>query len=196
MSPLYHRMFGKERVTMGKQLYCSHFFNHLLYVVFFGEWLNHSFHPFELISSTKNTKLVHIGSHKRLVQMTDVNGLSPFQVTSYNNSQKYREKKFVAGKAMLFDRLGGEVVGYVIEETDTLLHIKIDNLSHDVVRMKRPIFNGEEGRFSYDEANENDNFYKWVEYHPIRFKLMKSGKVNFTINRMHINVDEDVIVKI
>jgi hypothetical protein len=98
MSPLYYRMFGKERVIMGKQLYCSHFFNHLLYVVFFGEWLNHSFHPFELISSTRNTKLIHIGSAKRLIEMTEVNGLSPFQVTSYNNSQKYREKNLLLGK--------------------------------------------------------------------------------------------------
>ena len=47
--------------------------------------------------------------------MTDVNGLSPFEVTSVNKSQNYRKKQFVAGIAMLIDQVsGGEVVGYVL----------------------------------------------------------------------------------
>ena len=33
-TPYYYRMFGKERVIMGKQLYCSFCLNHLLYLVF------------------------------------------------------------------------------------------------------------------------------------------------------------------
>jgi hypothetical protein len=97
---------------------------------------------------------------------------------------------------MLVDKVsGGEVVGYVIDECNNFLNIKIDNRSNDVIRMKRPIFNCEEGRFAFAE-NENENSYNWVEYHPIRLKLMKSDRMHFTINRMHINVDEDVIVKI
>ena len=97
---------------------------------------------------------------------------------------------------MLIEKLsGGEVVGYIVDECIDYINIKIDNQMNERIRMKRPIFNSEDGKFEFE--NPPNDLYHWVEYHPIRFKLMKSGKVNFSIyNRMHINVDEDVIVKI
>ena len=110
--------------------------------------------------------------------MTEVNSLSPFQVTSYNKSQKYN-KKIIAGNAIVINSISGrEVVGYVVDEYTNDIHIKIDSETDDIIVLKRP------------------ESYNWDEYHPIRMKIMKSGKINFTINRIHINKDTSLIIKV
>jgi hypothetical protein len=130
------------------------------------------------LSLPRNTKLIHIGSAQRLIEMTEVNSLSPFQVTSYNKSQKYN-KKIIAGNAIVINSISGrEVVGYVVDECINDIHIKIDSETDDIIVLKRP------------------ESYNWDEYHPIRMKIMKSGKINFTINRIHINKDTSLIIKV
>ena len=177
-------------------MYCSFFLNHLLYLMFFGDWHNHSFLPFELIHSTKKTKLIHIGSCNRLIKMTEINELSPFSVMSWNELLGYNENSFIAGKAIVMDGITyAEVVGYVIDECKETVTIRLDsNEVNENVVLLRPQYNKERGMFVY--LNEPTSTYKWVEYHPIRMKIHKRGQIYFTVNRVQINKDDDVIVKI
>jgi hypothetical protein len=207
MATNYSRMFGNERVIMGKQIFCSYFLNHLLHLIFFGEWDHHSFFPFEVIDATKNTKLIHIGSAKRLFEMTEVHGLSPFRLSGgYNNSQKYNETRFIAGKVVLMNGITyGEVVGYVCDEDRDTISVKIDSDENtedsdentedgSVIVLLRPKYHKKEGKFEY--FSRNIDVYKWVSYDPIRIKLSRRGQLYFTMNRITINKDDDVIVNI
>jgi hypothetical protein len=141
--------------------------------------------------------LVHIGSAKRLKEMADINGLTPFSVDGRNSSQNYNECYFIAGKAILMNGVTfAEVVGYVVDENAETVSVKIDSneTNENVVVLLRPKYVKEEGKFEY--WNMGTDLYKWVEYHPIRMKIRRRGNIYFTINRIHINKDEDVIVKI
>jgi len=129
--------------------------------------------------------------------MTNCNGLTPFCVNGMNVSQKYNECYFIAGKAILTNGVTcAEVVGYVVEESVETVTVKIDSneTNENLVVLLRPKYVKEEGKFEY--WNMATDLYKWVEYHPIRMKIRKRGMIYFTINRIHINKDEDVIVKI
>ena len=102
---------------------------------------------------------------------------------------------FIAGKAILRNSVtNGEVVGYVVEEDNQQMKIKIDNELNDIIELARPVYNREEGKHLY--SNLDTDLYKWIEYHPIRFKIFKRGMVQFTINRIHINKDENIIINI
>jgi len=195
MKANYSRKFGNEKVLMGKQIFCSFFLNHLLFLTFFGDWHNPSFLKFELIESTKSTKLIHIGAATRLREMVCVNRLSAFYFEGWNASQEYTQSYFIAGKAVLMNGVThGEVVGYVIEESNEKLKIKIDSSIIEIVELSRPIYNCKEGNFLY--TNLPTDLYKWIEYNPIRMKIYRRGWVQFSINRILINKDDDIIINI
>ena len=120
--PNYTRSFGNERVIMVSQIFCSYFLNHLLTLIFFGEWINHSFLPYEVIHTTKKTRLVHIGCKDRLKKMFEINGLSSFERVHK------KQRMFVAGKAILKNgATSAEVVGYVVNEDVSTVSIRIDS---------------------------------------------------------------------
>jgi hypothetical protein len=197
MKPHYFRMFGKERVVMNKQMFCSFFLNHLLHLTFFGEWCNHSFLPFEVVGKTRNEKLVHIGSGLRLMEMTTINKVSPFQVDTFNRSQKYTENRFVAGKVILYNGItNAEVTGYVLNESVNEVEVKIDSVTanNDIIKLPRPKYNSVVGTFEYSNLIFDD--YKWVSYSPIRLKIRRKGQIYFTINRIVCNKNDNSIVNI
>ena len=51
-----------------------------------------------------------------------------------------------------------------------------------------------EGMFHYDDGPFE--IYKWVIYHPIRFKIYKSGQIYFTANTIKLNLNDDAIIKL
>ena len=127
--------------------------------------------------------------------MVCVNRLSAFYFEGWNASQEYTQSYFIAGKAVLMNGVThGEVVGYVIEESNEKLKIKIDSSIIEIVELSRPIYNCKEGNFLY--TNLPTDLYKWIEYNPIRMKLYKRGWVQFSINRILMNKDDDIIINI
>ena len=123
--------------------------------------------------------------------MSTVNRMSAFSVDESNLNVCY----FIAGKAILRNGVtNGEVVGYVVEEDNQKMKIQIDNEMNETIEMARPVYNNEEGIHVY--SNSATDLYKWIEYHPIRFKIFKRGMIQFTINRIHINKDENIIINI
>ena len=88
----------------------------------------------------------------------------------------------------------GKVVGYVIEESNDKMKIKIDNSTNDIVELSRPFYNCKEGNFLY--TNLPTDTYKWIQYNPIRIKIFRRGWVQFSINRILMNKDDDIIINI
>ena len=105
---------------------------------------------------------------------------------------------FIAGKAILKNgATSAEVVGYVVNEDMATVSIRIDSneeAGQDILKKIRPKYNKKEGAFHYDDGPFDT--YKWVKYHPIRFKIHKSGQVYFTANIIKLNLHDDTIIQL
>ena len=129
--------------------------------------------------------------------MTEVNKMSPFQVDTFNRSQKYTENRFVAGKVHLYNWItNAEVTGYVLNESVNELEVKIDSVvaNNDTIKLPRPKYNSVKGTFEYSNLLFDD--YKWISYNPIRLKIRRKGQIFFTINRIVCNKNDNSIVNI
>jgi hypothetical protein len=183
--------FGKEKVTMNNQVYRSFHFNYLMELTMFGS--NPSFSllfPYEVVHRTKKQTIIHIGSHSRLSNLFTFGGIDASMF------EKDGLKYVCCGKVTLkVNRDGRICVGYVIDETQQLLKIRIVGVD-DMITIVRPKYNEKEGRYVYEtKADDTESaIYSLVQFSPVRFKINKSGSSSYIYSRICLNAMNNIVL--
>ena len=162
-------------------LYCSIVLNHFVQLTFSGSWSHPSLLPFELITTTSKTKLIHISSVKRLVEMTTVSNKT-------SNDCVWT----MGGRVIMRNILSGqEVLGYVKGENEIKMKIKLMNTANDEIVVNRPRFIIASGEWIYPQNEEGS--YLMIKYDPIRIKITKTGRMIFTMTRILLDKDGNMM---
>jgi hypothetical protein len=81
------KTFGKERFVLGDKIFRSFYFNHLLKLTAFGDWNSLSrLNVREIVQRTRMTRIVHVASKRRLVELFCLNGVCPFIIDDDSSS--------------------------------------------------------------------------------------------------------------
>ena len=183
--------FGKEKITMKNQVYRSFHFNYLMELTMFGS--NPSFSllfPYEVVHRTKKQTIIHIASYSRLSSLFTFGGIDASMF------EKDGLKFVCCGKVTLkMNRDGRICVGYVIDETQLLLKIRIEGVD-DMIGIKRPKYDEKEGRYIYEtKADDTESAtYSLVQFSPVRFKINKSGSSSYIYSRICLNAMNHIVL--
>ena len=175
--------FGKESVVLHSQAYRSFFMNYLLKLTIFGNPSFCNLFPYEIPYSRKKQTVIHIYSHRRMSELFSFGGLDASEL--YKDGVKY----FVCGKVNL--RKGKKnVIGYIMDEDEEMLHVKVEGERQNI-RIKRPEYNSEHGRFEYekDPRMAQALTYSLSQLWPVRMKIMQSGQVSYILSVYTFGVD-------
>ena len=185
------KTFGKERFELGSQLFRSFFLNYLLKLTFFGSNFS-KLCPNEIVYRTNKSIVVHISSQKRIVELFTHNGVCAFEYTSDGNNVGERKRYTCGGKVVVKENRGKclECIGYVLDEGDGKLNIKLEN--GEAAKMIKPKID-EYGNWVYHHHNDDEQ-YQIVQYWPIRLKLLNSGYVHMTLNKFKLSDDDNIII--
>jgi hypothetical protein len=148
--------------------------------------------PNEIVYRTKKSVVVHISSQKQIVDLFTHNGVCAFEYTCDGSDVGDRKRYTCGGKLVLKENRGKcrECIGYVLNEYDDKLCIKLEN-GGDVEMIKPTI--DDFGNWVYHHHNDDED-YRIVQYFPIRLKLLNSGYVHMTINKFNLSDDDKIIL--
>lgn len=109
------KTLGKEKFELGDKVWRTFYFNHMLKVTIFGEWDSFSRVQKEEITYRKRmTKVIHIASRRRLMELFSLNGVCPFTM---EDDGRRNAVYCCGGKVVLKDILSGrEGIGMVDDE--------------------------------------------------------------------------------
>ena len=135
---------------------------------------------------------MHISSQKRIVELFTHNGVCAFEYTSDGNNVGERKRYTCGGKVVLKENCGRckECIGYVLDEGDGKLSIKLEN-GEDAKMIKPKI--DKLGNWVYHNCNDDEQ-YKIVQYWLIRLKLLNSGYAHTTLNKFKLSDDDQLIL--
>ena len=83
-------------------------------------------------------------------------------------------------------------VGYVIEETQFTFTVKFDG--NKVVVVKRVFFI--DGSYRYSDEMPVGNEYKITCYSPLRMKVFVSGRLSYSLNRIFIDKENNIVYNV
>ena len=136
------------------------------------------------MKKTKRVTVVHIASFTRMCKIFEIAGLSavffPKELLSYS----------CAGKVSLMSKGSNLVkVGYIIRDTKLSFTVRCA-AAKDIV-MRKPRF--ENGEYIYKDCSDRRNELFITQYWPICLKLSIGGTISFTLNRLVLNEDNNVV---
>ena len=176
-------VFGRERVVLNKQGYRSFYLSHLLKLSLFGSPLYSNLLGHEIIYRKKNQTIVFFYSHRRISDLFVFGGLNGTEFLK--DGMNY----ICCLKANLRNQRGRNIIGYVMDEIDDTLLIKVDG-QRRYVEIERLQYDGENGRFIYVNGTQADH-YSLTELWPLRMKLNRSGQSYYIISTHCYGVDND-----
>ena len=172
--------FGRERLVLNKQVYKSFFLNHLLKVAIFGSPLFSTLWHHEIVHRTKKQTVIHMLSHRRLSTLLKFGGMDA--TTFHKNGTVF----VCCAKVNLM--IGGRnIVGYVIDEDEFVMKIRIDG-EEEMLEMKRPRYN--DGRYMYetdDSGYQGSDSYSLTELWPVRIKINSTGICSVILSSTTLN---------
>ena len=200
-------MFGNERVIIGAQVYRLFYLSPLLSRTIFGSPLFSSLTWYELKYDTKKNVVIHIYSHRRIMELLTYGGLSAASFLHSNPESNFKYK--ICGKVNLKrTRDGKNVIGYIVDEhnENDMLDIKLYELidpetgRDTVIKVKRPPYNREHGGYMYDADEENVpvgqiETYSLSQIWPTRIKINRTTGVSSIVCTIYTYNDEHTMVE-
>ena len=123
----------------------------------------------ECIDKTKRVTLIHIASRHRMMELFTLNKENGVNFKKYFDENEDEFYKYsCAGKVNLVKN-NLNIIGYVIEETNTLLRVQVEGLDDEedkIFTIKRPKFDLENWKYVVGNC-KNKLGYKVTEYWPI-----------------------------
>lgn len=181
--------FGKERTILYSQLYRKFHINYLLETTIFGSPSFSYLFPYEIVHRTVGECIIHIASLRRLNELLTLGGLSAC-IHVKSPGMNYG----CCGRVELMNRRQQKIVGYVLDETNTNLRVKVDGTNqHNYIEIARPVYDTMNGMYIVDQANfddDNDNQLLLSQYWPCRFKINKSGSCSIILSRLSFNDEQ------
>ena len=159
--------FGNEVVKLQGQKYRNFYVNYLLKLTIFGCPLYSNLLGHEIPYKTKKQAIVSFYSYKRMEETFDFGGL---KATVFYKDQK---KCLCCPKVNLKTRSGMNIIGYVMDEENDELRVKVEG-QDEYICMRRPEYDNENGKFMY--SAECSGSYLLSEIWPVRIKLKISGQ--------------------
>ena len=135
---------------------------------------------------TFNEVTIHISFYSRFKMLFTLNSL-----TSVKFEKHYRVF-LCCGKVMLRDRNNRSIVGYIMDEDAHHLHLHLENDTSITINM--PVYNTTDRKHVLNYRSSNG--WSIAEYHPIRMKVNRSGRlaVMFTTITYKVVDDKYVII--
>ena len=87
------------------------------------------------------------------------------------------------------------VVGYIMDETEDKIHVKIDGSNQNYIEINCPVYDAANGKYNIFEPNFDiaNIQFSLSEYRPFRFKINKSGSSSIILSRLSFDDEESVI---
>ena len=195
--------FGNEKIRIGTQVLCYFYVSPLLMFAIFGNSpLFSSFHDYEIKYDKKNLIIAHIYSHRRLLDLFTYAGLSA--VSFLHPNQKSTLKYIACGKASLKSRDGKHIIGYIVNEMNDELEIKlhefIDNATGEdkIIKVKRPLYVRDQGKYIYEEIGQQEEegtvgqieTFSLYQIWPTRIKINRHTGASCILCSIHTYDDE------
>ena len=184
--------FGKERIVLYSQPYRKFHLNHLLETTLFGSPSFSSLFPYEIVHRTVGECIIHIASLRRLDQLLTLGGLS-----ACIHMKKPGLNYGCCGRVELMNRRKQKIVGYVLDETNATLRVKVDGTNqHNYIEIARPVYDTINGMYIVDEANFDDDIDNQLllsKFWPCRFKINKGGSCSIILSRLSFNDEQTAI---
>ena len=182
--------FGNERVVLYSQPYRKFHLNSLLLTTLFGSPSFSSLFPYEIAHRTAGVTIIHIASLRRASEVLTLGGLSGVihvKTPGLNFGG--------CGKVILVNQMEQYVVGYIKDETQDKIHVKIDGSNENIIEINRPVYDSANGKYNILQPNfDNANIqFALSEYWPLRLKLNKSGSCSIILSRLPCNDEQSVI---
>ena len=175
--------FGDEEVVLGNQSYRALHLNFLVRLSLFGDNFD-GLKYWEIVKRTKHVVVVHIASYARMCQIFGIADLSAVKFTK--GSLLYT----CAGKVSLFSKSRNRImVGYVICETK--MKFTVHCSCEDDITLRKPRF--KDGVYIFDDCTDYEKDVYIAQYWPIRFKVSVSGATSFTMNRLVLDNEFNIV---
>ena len=175
--------FGDEEVVLGNQVYRAFHLNFLVRLVLLGDDFD-GLKEWEIVKKTKRVVVIHIASYTRMCKLFQIAGLSA--VSFLKDSFTYT----CAGKVSLLSKSSNlTMIGYVMRETKSSFTVRCGRAKEIVVRKPRL----ENGIYMYDNCCDYSKDVYIQQYWPIRFKVSISGATSFTVNRLVMNKELNIV---
>jgi len=176
--------FGDERLRLGSQSFRKFNLPYLLRLSLFGEEYS-NLHDNELVKKTARRIVLHIASMRRVKKLFTVENECGVSFLEINRTLS------CCGKVKMKNRNGGNMLGYIIDETKLEFKIQLEN--NDVVWLDRIKWSRERKSFVY--GNMLDCKWMITQYWPIRCVIISiSGDSKLTLNRFAFNRRNNKII--
>ena len=176
--------FGNERVVLYTQCYRKFYMSYLMKLTLFGFPLyTHRLEDYEMPYRYKKERIIHIYSHERFCELFSYGGLNAG--VHIKNGLKY----MICSKVNL-RRGRRNIIGYVMDEDDIQLHIKIEGEENNIL-LDRPRYDSHDGKFIYPRTSQGGS-YLLTQLWPIRIKLNESGQSSYIISYCTQTFEEEV----
>ena len=98
----------------------------------------------------------------------------------------------MCGRVIVRNILSGqEVLGYIKDENEIKIIMKLTNTGSDEIMVNRPRFIIASGEWIYPQNGEGA--YLMIKYDPIRIKITKTGRMIFTMTRILLDKDGNMM---
>ena len=161
--------FGNEKVKLDLQIIRKFSISHLLLITIFGSPLFCKQLPHEIVYRTKKEAVVHIHSHRRFSEMLKFGGIDG------SNFLNKGIKIHICPKVCLKDNRGRSIIGYVMDEKENLLGVRLEGISGELAWVQAVKYDSNLHLYLYDDGHnysaQNTDIYSISYYWPIRIKL-------------------------
>ena len=160
--------FGREKVTLGVQILRRFRLSNLMIVTMFGSPLFSKQLTHEIVHRTDKEVVLHFHSNELFSKLVTFGGIDG-SVFETNNMTV-----FLCPKVALRDNMGRSITGYVMQEGNGRLGVKLDGVPGELQYVQSPSYNSD--NHCYYPNGEKHDIFNISCFWPIRMKRFRDNR--------------------